>query len=365
MPEDNALIHLSQQTIPAGKISTGQIASWPGGTTPMPNFLLDQVMPTLSDTQWRLLCVIARQTLGWQVGKGKSGQRKQRDWLTHAQLKARTGRASAALCKAVDELVRRHLIEVQDAQGRPLSTPHERRRARSQLFYRLNPVGLHFEGLSIRKEEGDVSQREMVKSAAMKDAAVKRLLFSHSEFHKVKTTKENETKDNLKNHSLLFSESEKHSSFGKSDTQIGTTPTISLTIPAIQAAQESVIKPQSDPSGQDMARKELSVEADVLETTVESFIECYRELYRLKPGAERVPPISNADRDLLRQRLKQHPALDLEKWLPVFFASTFGYVRRRHYSLESFLESVHILQAATTKQRVVWPQAKEGSKTLR
>ncbi len=63
-------------------------------TTPFPNHLLDNAMPRLRDTEWRLLCVLVRQTLGWQ--NKSEGGRKQRDWLTQAQLKKRTGRDSAA-----------------------------------------------------------------------------------------------------------------------------------------------------------------------------------------------------------------------------------------------------------------------------
>ena len=63
-----------------------------------------------------------------------------------------------------------------------------------------------------------------------------------------------------------------------------------------------------------------------------------------------MPPIGAAERDLLRHRLKQHSPEYLETWLPVFFESRFGYVRRRQYSLESFLNSLHVLQASQTVQ---------------
>ena len=88
--------------------------------TPFPNVLLDTVMPLLKDTEWRILCVIVRQTLGWLEGAGnghKEGDRKSRDWLTHSQLKQRTGRNSAAICKAVHSLVRRGLIVVYDSNN--------------------------------------------------------------------------------------------------------------------------------------------------------------------------------------------------------------------------------------------------------
>lgn len=103
--------------------------------SPFPNALIDEVMPLLRDTQWRVLCVIVRQTLGWRSSSGTG--RKTEDWLTQSQLKRRTGRASEALSKAVDGLVRRGLIEVADAQGNALRTPAKRRRCRGRLYYRL------------------------------------------------------------------------------------------------------------------------------------------------------------------------------------------------------------------------------------
>ena len=107
-----------------------------GGTTPFPNFLLDRVMPRLTDTEWRLLCVIVRQTFGWHLGPGL---RKQSDWLSHFQLKRRTGRQSAAVSRAIDRLIRAELITVRDTQERRLHTSRARRRAHSHLLFSVHP----------------------------------------------------------------------------------------------------------------------------------------------------------------------------------------------------------------------------------
>jgi hypothetical protein len=108
------------------------------GTTPFPNFLLDGVMPTLRDTEWRVLCVVVRQTRGWR--DPQTGRRKQSDWLTHRQLQRRTGRASAAVCRAIDSLVHLELIEVRDELGKMLPTADDRRRSGRRLYYRLHPA---------------------------------------------------------------------------------------------------------------------------------------------------------------------------------------------------------------------------------
>ena len=104
--------------------------------TPVPTVLIDRIMPTLRDTEWRLLCVIVRQTIGWSTG---SGQRKQRDWLTQSQLMKRTGRNSAALSAALDMLVRRRLVNAWDEAGNLLLTPQERRRYPGRIYFGLCP----------------------------------------------------------------------------------------------------------------------------------------------------------------------------------------------------------------------------------
>lgn len=70
-----------------------------GGTTPVPVALIDRVMPTLRDTELRVLLVVVRQTLGWQVGKDPY-LRKERDWLTQSQLMRRTaGERGGGACR--------------------------------------------------------------------------------------------------------------------------------------------------------------------------------------------------------------------------------------------------------------------------
>ena len=125
------------------------ILSIPARCTPVPNALLDDWMQELTDTELRVLLVVTRQTLGFQEkpsrsqpfqGKAKgSASRRARDWITHTQLKQKTGRASAAVSGAIDGLVRKRLLEVCTPDGTPLSTPQERRRWRGKMFFSLAP----------------------------------------------------------------------------------------------------------------------------------------------------------------------------------------------------------------------------------
>lgn len=106
------------------------------GTTPFPNVLLDKVMPRLTDTSWRVLCVVVRQTFGF---RNSDGTRKKTDWLSHWQLKQKTGRASSAISEAIDILVRSRLVVVTSSVGTELSTKHQRRQHRGHARFGLHP----------------------------------------------------------------------------------------------------------------------------------------------------------------------------------------------------------------------------------
>ncbi len=148
-------------------------------------------MPTLSGSEWALLCVIVRQTLGWH--DASTGKRKVSDWLSHRQLKVRTGRGSDAVCSAIDSLVRRDLIEVHDEAGRSLPTPAERRRAR-RLFYALSP-SLLARLNAPEHPEPEHSENPEAPARSMRESRMEApQSIRPSRFRKAETTKETETK---------------------------------------------------------------------------------------------------------------------------------------------------------------------------
>jgi len=105
------------------------------GWTQFPNLLIDLYMPKMSDTEWRLLCVIVRKTIGWR--QAGSGERLGRVRLSHRQLRRLTGRQSASLSHALHVLVDEGFLVVTDAAGHRLSSPHERQRSRQALTFSL------------------------------------------------------------------------------------------------------------------------------------------------------------------------------------------------------------------------------------
>ena len=168
----------ARQTTGAEKITgneqtgeNGNFAPW----HPVPVRLVDDVMPHLKDTELRVLLVVLRQTWGWRVDRtsaskaGAGTQRrtsgqptskqggkhefskhqftkhqatKRRDWLSHRQLCRRTGRGSDAVSAAVASLTASGLIIVEDAGGKPLRTPDERRRCLGRLYFRPGTLWL-------------------------------------------------------------------------------------------------------------------------------------------------------------------------------------------------------------------------------
>lgn len=104
-------------------------------STPFPNILIEKVMPKIGDTEWRVLTVVVRATLGWI--DPVTGYRKNRSWITSGELRRRTGRSSSAISLAVDRLVKSNLLDVTDSRGTVLSTAAARRRAMGRLYYGL------------------------------------------------------------------------------------------------------------------------------------------------------------------------------------------------------------------------------------
>lgn len=133
-------------------------------TTPFPNLLIDRVMPFVGDTEWRVLNVVVRQTWGWIR---QDGQRRESCWISHSLLKRRTGRARAAISLAVDNLVKRGLIVIKDADGTRLHTSEGRRRSRSRLTYSVHPLFLGSEryrvriGFGNRSSEGENNKTKL------------------------------------------------------------------------------------------------------------------------------------------------------------------------------------------------------------
>ena len=122
--------------------SSQQVSSLAAGFVPVPLIYIDILMPALTDTEWRVLVVVIRQTLGWvERGNGQMGERKSRDWITQSQFQKKTGKSRDALSRAVKGLVEKGLIHVENRAGEPLETPRKRRNERDRIYYKLAQTG--------------------------------------------------------------------------------------------------------------------------------------------------------------------------------------------------------------------------------
>lgn len=110
-------------------------------TTPTPNELYNGEMRKMSDAELRVVLLVTRATLGWELDN-KTGMRKIEDWISHSQLVERTGKSSRAISYAVTSCVKNGWIETRDSDGNILKTPNDRRKYGRRIYYRLGKIFL-------------------------------------------------------------------------------------------------------------------------------------------------------------------------------------------------------------------------------
>jgi len=295
------------------------------GSTSLPNAVFDALLPTLGDTELRVLLIVARSTLGWKEGSGRKG----RDWLSHAQLQRRTGRSGAPVSRAIDTLVKRGLLVVQDEAGRGKGSASERRALRGSLFFRLGDGLLAGVGalpypaprvataqrvttLQTKEEASDKEEENALSPSSIvlspEENTVNDPSSLLSPLHFLKTTKETQTKEfKLPLSSLLSS-----------------TPTL-----VSQVEVHSV--------GENGGSKDWEEETS-------RFLALFENAYRVARPDDQAALPEEADVAPLCNYFGRGHEQKLEKWLPAFFNCSYGFVRRRHYSFHSYLHCFFILQ---------------------
>ena len=103
-------------------------------TTPTPNIIFNGLMKDMNDTEFRLVMLVVRATLGWEADK-ITGMRKTEDWISSRQLKEKTGRQSGALSKAIERCIQKDWIEARSKDGEILNTKGKRKG--KNLYFRL------------------------------------------------------------------------------------------------------------------------------------------------------------------------------------------------------------------------------------
>ena len=92
---------------------------------PIYNAVFDLIMPQLSPSAWKVLCVAIRQTWGWVADpKGDPKVRRQRDRISYSQFQAKSGiKSRATISKALNECLTKGYLrrsQVGIERGRPV-----------------------------------------------------------------------------------------------------------------------------------------------------------------------------------------------------------------------------------------------------
>jgi hypothetical protein len=102
-------------------------------TTQVPNIFFDQLLPTLTEAEIKLLLVIIRQTYGWI--DPRTGKRKQRDRISRKQFVVKTGLCKRVISTALQSLVTKGIISITCQLGN--SIPNSLKRKGIKLYYSL------------------------------------------------------------------------------------------------------------------------------------------------------------------------------------------------------------------------------------
>ncbi len=105
-------------------------------TTPVPNDVIDLLVPHLTMAELKVLLVIIRATYGWVLPNGK---RKTRDWISQSQFKNKTGLSRQTISTTLHMLSEHNLVSINDRGGAKLTTPQSRK-GKSRLYYSLGTL---------------------------------------------------------------------------------------------------------------------------------------------------------------------------------------------------------------------------------
>lgn len=108
-------------------------------STQTPNVILDEWMPVLSGPEFKIISLLVRQTIGFQLDK-ETGRRKDRDWLNIKQIIKKTGiKSDKTVSKSIANLSEVYkLIEPVTEKGFLLNSPAKRESHSGKIYYRLS-----------------------------------------------------------------------------------------------------------------------------------------------------------------------------------------------------------------------------------
>jgi len=153
-------------------------------TTPTPNIIFNGLMRRMNGTEFKIVMLVVRATLGWEADK-ETHMRKVEDWISSKQLELKTGRKRSSLSPAIDHCINEGWIEARSKKGEILETA--KKRSGNNLYFRL--------GKSILLDDGTSPKNGQVVVRDKKDYSTCPKT-GQQPVQKVDTTKETLTKDN-------------------------------------------------------------------------------------------------------------------------------------------------------------------------
>lgn len=106
-------------------------------STPVANEVFDYWLREASPSEYKVLNVVVRQTMGWQ-DKSTLSERKERAWISNQLFKEKTNLSKGVIAGAIQVLFDKNAIRVFDEEGNLLDTP-EKRRGKQRLYFQLGP----------------------------------------------------------------------------------------------------------------------------------------------------------------------------------------------------------------------------------
>ena len=163
-------------------------------TTPTPNELYNGEMKKMNDTELRVVLVVTRATLGWEVNN-ETGMRKQEDWISRSQLVEKTGRSSRAVSQSIDQCIKRGWVEARTKEGALLDSAEKRKKHGARIYYRLGRIFL--DKIETIEETTMVNKPSQLTTPTIATNDIQ-------PWQKGNTTKETLTKENIQNNTEVL-----------------------------------------------------------------------------------------------------------------------------------------------------------------
>jgi hypothetical protein len=147
-------------------------------TTMIPNTIFDNLLPSLSEKELKVLLIILRQTVGWV---SKNGKRKSRDWISHRYFINTTGLSRKSITQAISLLIKKGFIRAETISHQTLESSNDRK-GQMRIYYSCLLLGR--EDCTQPKVQLASSQGKILLTTKLTDTKLKPQTKVNSSYHK-------------------------------------------------------------------------------------------------------------------------------------------------------------------------------------